>query len=299
MGLMMLDTVASWINATEWIMRDCAFRFHPWWVKCESMRTKLVVANWKMNKTIAEAAATVEAFLRLVRARADVDTCICPPFTTMIKVREQLKQSHVQLGAQDVFWKDAGAFTGHISPAMLAELGVSYCVVGHSETRGRFGKMEVSAQSLGYFAETDHTVNLKIHALLYQAINPILCVGETEEEREAGKTEDVIRAQLAGALEGLDASELYFFSVAYEPVWAIGTGKTCESGEASRVCGFIRSVLADLLDADVAQEIRILYGGSVKPENAAELFKQPDIDGGLVGGASLDAASFAKIVQAC
>lgn len=261
------------------------------------MRTKLVVGNWKMNKTLAEAVATVEASLRYIAARQDIDVAICPPFTALAKVRDVLKNTHIRVGAQDCFWKDSGAFTGCVSPAMLLDIGCSFCIVGHSETRGRFGKLEVSESSLGYFAETDHTVNLKIRALLFQSINPILCVGETEDERDAGQTDDIIRRQLAGALEGIDPSEMYFFCVAYEPVWAIGTGKTCDAAEANRVCGYIRQVIADLADEDVADNVRVLYGGSVKPDNARELFSQPEIDGGLVGGASLDADSFSKIVM--
>jgi len=261
------------------------------------MRTKLVVGNWKMNMTNAEASAAIEACIKRVDAKASVDVAICPAYTALARVRELIRNSHIQLGAQDVFWKESGAFTGKVSPPMLYELGCSYCIVGHSETRGRFGKMEVSDQSLGFFAESDHTVNLKIRGLLYHSINPILCVGETAEERDRGETEAVIRAQLNGALEGIDPAELYFFSVAYEPVWAIGTGNTCDPAEANRVCGLIREYIADL-DADVAQEVRVLYGGSVNQSNAGELFKQENIDGGLVGGASLDPMAFSLIVMA-
>lgn len=261
------------------------------------MRTKLVVGNWKMNMTLAESAATVEAFLKYVSAKSDVDVALCPPFTALSKVRELIRNTHIQLGAQDVFWKESGAFTGNVSAPMLYDLGCTYCIVGHSETRGRFGKSEVSESSLPYFSETDYTINLKLRALLYHSINPILCVGETEEERTEGKTDDVIRQQLTGALEGIEAAELYFFSVAYEPVWAIGTGKTCDAAEANRVCGFIREVLRELLDETVADQIRVLYGGSVKPENVGELFSQVSIDGGLVGGASLDPTSFSRIVM--
>lgn len=261
------------------------------------MRTKLVVGNWKMNKTVAEASAAVEQFVKHVSAKTTVDVAVCPPHTAISRVRELLRNTHIQVGAQDVFWKESGAFTGQISPPMLYELGCTYCIVGHSETRGRFGKLEVSENSLGYFSETDYTVNLKIRSLIFHSVNPILCVGETAEERAAGETETVIRSQLAGALEGIDPSELYFLAVAYEPVWAIGTGNTCESGEANRVCGLIRRILGELLDGDVCQEIRVLYGGSVKPENARELFEQPEIDGGLIGGASLDPTSFSRIVM--
>ncbi len=250
-----------------------------------------------MNMTVAEATAAVESFIRHVSAKSNVDVAICPPFTAISRVRDLLKNTHIQVGAQDVFWKESGAFTGQVSAAMLYELGCTYCIVGHSETRGRFGKTEVGENSLGYFAETDHTVNLKIRALNFHSVNPILCVGETETERANGETEEVIRMQLTGALEGIDSSELYFMAVAYEPVWAIGTGKTCGAAEANRVCAEIRKMLGELLDEDVANEIRILYGGSVKPENARELFNQPNIDGGLVGGASLDPNSFSMIVM--
>ncbi len=261
------------------------------------MATKLVVGNWKMNNTAAESAAAVEGFIKLVSAKSNVDVVVCPPYLSINRVREIVRNTHIKVGAQDVFWKESGAFTGRISPLMLSDCGVTHCIVGHSETRGRFGKLEVSEESLGYFAETNHTVNLKIRALLFQAIMPILCVGETEEERAEGKTEDVIREQLAAGLEGIDSAELYFFVVAYEPVWAIGTGKTCDSGEAGRVCRFIRSTLGDLLDKDVAENVRVLYGGSVKASNAAELFAQDGIDGGLVGGASLDPNEFSRIVM--
>ncbi len=261
------------------------------------MRTKLVVGNWKMNMTVAEATAAVEAFIKGVSANSDVDVAVCPPYTALSRVRELLKNSHVQLGAQDVFWKESGAFTGHISAPMLWDLGCTYCIIGHSETRGRFGKLEIPEDTVPFFAETDHTVNLKLRALLYHSITPILCVGETQAEREAGQVENVLRSQLAGALVGMDASELYFLAIAYEPVWAIGTGNTCAADEANRVCGLIRTILTDLLDDDVAQQIQILYGGSVKPENARELFSQPNIDGGLVGGASLDPAGFSRIVM--
>jgi len=247
--------------------------------------------------TNAESAAAVETFLRHVSARPDVDVVICPPYLSIAKVHDLVRNTHVKVGGQDVFWEERGAFTGKVSVRMLNECGASYCIVGHSESRGRFGKVEVPPTTVGYFAETDETVNLKIKALLFHSLNPILCVGETADERSAGETESVIGKQLEGALVGVDPSELYFFSVAYEPVWAIGTGKTCESDEANRVCGFIREKLASLLDKDVAAEIRILYGGSVKSANSSEIFGQSNIDGGLVGGASLDPMEFSRIVM--
>lgn len=260
------------------------------------MRTKLVAGNWKMNLTSTEAAATVETFINLVDARENVDVILCPSYVSLPKVRELLRNTHVKLGAQDVFWEESGAFTGKISASMLVDLGVSHCIVGHSESRGRFGKMETDASLAPYFAETDHTVNLKIRRLLFHAINPILCVGETLAERETGRTEDVIAGQLRAGLDGIDPAELFFFVVAYEPVWAIGTGQTCAAPEASRVCGFIRDTIAYMMGADVAEHTRVLYGGSVKAANSAELFHQPNVDGGLVGGASLDPGEFSRIV---
>lgn len=263
-------------------------------------RTKLVAGNWKMNLTQASGAALVESFLQQVDARVDVDVLVCPPFTMLPKIKDTLRNTHLRLGAQDVFWAEKGAFTGQISAAMLADVGVSHCLVGHSETRGRFGKLETPESTVPFFAETDETINHKIRALLWHSINPILCVGETLEEREAGRTEAVIAAQLEGAVKGFDAAELWFFVVAYEPVWAIGTGKTCASDEAERVCAFIRSWFASHFDEpELAENIRVLYGGSVKSANAHELFRQPNIDGGLVGGASLDPLEFANIVRAC
>lgn len=249
-----------------------------------------------MNLTTAEAGAAIGTLLGQISARPDVDVLVCPSYLSLATVRGVIKNTSLHLGAQDVFWKESGAFTGRVSPKMLADAGCSYCIVGHSETRGRFGKLEVSEGVVPYFAETDHTVNLKIRALLYHAINPILCVGETEDERAIGKTEQMIRKQLTGALEGIDPAELYGLVVAYEPVWAIGTGKTCDAEEANRVCSEIRKMLSDILEPEIASMTRILYGGSVKSSNAAELFAKPEIDGGLVGGASLDPIEFGKIV---
>lgn len=261
------------------------------------MRTKLVAANWKMNLTVTEGATLVETSLKTLHSRPDVDTVICAPYLAIPRLREILRNSYVKLGAQDVFWLESGAYTGKVSPLMLADFGVSYCIVGHSETRGRFGKLDLPESTLPIFGETDETVNLKIKGLLYHAINPILCVGETLAEREAGQTDAVIAEQVRGAFAGIESAELYFAAIAYEPVWAIGTGQTCDSGEANRVCSMIRSLIRDLYDDELASELRILYGGSVKASNSRELFHQSDIDGGLVGGASLDAAEFTAIVQ--
>lgn len=260
------------------------------------MRAKLVAGNWKMNLTSMEGEALVDAFIKQIDLLWEVDVVVCPPFLSLPRVREVVKDSQVKLGAQDCFWEDSGAFTGKISPKMLSEFCCDYCIVGHSEMRGRFGKLEVPESMIGHFSENDDTVNMKIKSLIYYSINPILCVGETAAEREASSTDAVIESQLRGALQGLDPAEMYSFVVAYEPVWAIGTGKVCETDEAERVCAMIRSLVGTIADTDVAEHVRILYGGSVKPDNAKELFKQPNIDGGLVGGASLDAVSFARIV---
>jgi len=249
-----------------------------------------------MHMTVAQATALVEAVIANVEAKTNVDVLVCPPFLSIPRIKELTKNSIIKVGAQNVFWIDEGAFTGQISPKMLFDLCVDFCLVGHSETRGRFGKVEVPPSTLTYFSETSETINLKIKALLYHGVTPILCVGETLEERNVGKTEPVIEAQLREALAGVDEAELYSFVVAYEPVWAIGTGKTCDSGEANRVCGFVRSMLAKMASQDVAENIRILYGGSVKPTNSDEIFAQPEIDGALVGGASLDADVFSRIV---
>lgn len=261
-------------------------------------RTKLVAGNWKMNLTSTEGSALVELIAQHVEGRPDVDVVVCPPFLSIPRIREHVRVRQILLGAQNCFWMDNGAYTGQISPRMLSEFNIDYCIVGHSETRGRFGKLEIPESTVGLFSETDETVHLKIRALLYYGITPILCVGETKAERDAGRTDEVIQAQLQGALGALDPVDLYQFVIAYEPVWAIGTGDVCGADEASRICGMIRTWVAEHKEPDIADDIRILYGGSVNSKNAAELFAQPSIDGGLVGGASLKAEEFATIVAA-
>lgn len=258
------------------------------------MRRKLVVGNWKMHLGRDEAANLVGA-LQEAFVDTEAEVGVCPAYLSVGIVRRLLEGSPILLGAQDVFWLDQGAFTGRVSAAMLKDAGVRMCLVGHSETRGRFGKLDVPESTVGYFAETDETVNLKIKALLKHGVSPVLCVGETLDEREAERTDAVIQAQLRGALAGV--SDFAPGVVAYEPVWAIGTGKTCDAAEASRVCGVVRAGLREILGTQ-ADSIRVLYGGSVKAANARELFAQPDIDGGLVGGASLQADEFARIVSA-
>jgi triosephosphate isomerase len=262
------------------------------------MRGKLVVGNWKMNLTRPEASSCVETLVRQVNAGEDVEIAICPAYLSIPVVAQLLEDTFVMVGAQDVFWAEQGAFTGKVSAGMLKEAGVQVCIVGHSEPRGRFGVLEVPESTLPYFSETDETVNLKIKSLLFHGIVPILCVGETLTEREAGATDSVIQGQLDRALDGVDASEFADGIVAYEPVWAIGTGRTCITDEASRVCGMIRAHLAKILDAEAADTIRVLYGGSVKAANARELFRAQDIDGGLVGGASLKPEEFVQVIRA-
>ncbi|MFM9872777.1 MAG: triose-phosphate isomerase [Fimbriimonadaceae bacterium] len=262
------------------------------------MRSPLVAGNWKMNLTSAEGEALVNEILHFAAETFNIDVVVCPPFLSIPKIHDVCRRSRVKLGAQNCFWLDSGAFTGQVSPTQLAEFHVDFCIVGHSETRGKFGKLDIPESTVSLFAESDETINLKLKALFYQGITPILCVGETLTEREAGKTDEVIATQLKGALNGIDPVELYGLVVAYEPVWAIGTGQTCDTPEAERVCAMIRSQLTQIADSDTSDLIRILYGGSVKPDNARELFSQPNIDGGLVGGASLQAKSFYEIIKA-
>lgn len=250
------------------------------------MRRKLVLGNWKMNGTLADA-RTIAADLAARIGDPVAEVGLCPPYLHLATVAEAVAGSPIFVGAQDVFWAAKGAFTGRVSAPMLADAGIRWCLVGHSETRGKFGKLETPESTVGYFAETDETVNLKIKALLAEGIRPILCVGETEHEREAGETDSVIRRQLSAGLVDMDPVTVV---VAYEPVWAIGTGKVCDTAEAQRVCAMIR--------AQVGDTTRVLYGGSVSDKNAAELFAQPDIDGGLVGGASLKSETFAAVIAA-
>lgn len=262
-------------------------------------RVPLVAGNWKMNLSAAEAVSLVQALRNRLDdriPRVPVQVVVCPSFLSIPRVVDALRESPIEVGAQDCFWLAQGAFTGQVSPTMLTACGVRWCIVGHSETRGRFGKVDVPESTLTYFGETDETVNLKLHALIEHGLHPILCVGESLAEREAGRTDAVITGQLEGALADFDPAELLTLAIAYEPVWAIGTGHTCDAAEANRICGLVRAFLADKAGSDVAERVRVLYGGSVKASNAHELFSQPEIDGGLVGGASLSAEEFERIV---
>ncbi|MBC8139833.1 MAG: triose-phosphate isomerase [Armatimonadetes bacterium] len=265
-------------------------------------RTPLIAGNWKMNKgTAAEATALIGEVLSKSEGISGAEIVVCPPSTVLYTLKGILGGSErVALGAQDVYWKSAGAYTGQLSPEMLADAGVSYVLIGHSERRGRFGVAEPDFTEgiLKHFGETDASVNRKAVAALAANLKPVICVGETLSEREEGTTDGVIQAQVEGALDGISTTQMTHIVFAYEPVWAIGTGKTCSSDEADRVCGVIRAALSDLYDAETAGTVRILYGGSMKPDNASELLVQPNIDGGLIGGASLKAGDFIAIAKA-
>jgi len=250
------------------------------------MRKKIVAANWKMNMTQAESARFVESFLLDVGDITDVEVVILPPFTAIAKVMEALgKAQDIKVGAQNMHWERSGAFTGEISAALLRDLFVHYVVLGHSERRILFG-------------ETDEIVNRKVRAAHEATLRPIVCIGETLEQRDRGNVEKILAIQLRGSLQRLSEKELQETVIAYEPVWAIGTGRNATPEEAQEAHMFIRHTLREMANDAMAERVRIQYGGSVKPDNARDLMSQPDIDGALVGGASLDAHSFAQIVKA-
>jgi triosephosphate isomerase len=247
-------------------------------------RTKFVCGNWKMFKTQAQARELVAALAPLLAGEASrVNVAVAPPFTALAAVAEGLRGASMELAAQNVHWEKQGAFTGEVSALMLAEVGCRHCIVGHSERRQLFG-------------ETDETVRRKVGALLAAGIRPIVCVGEQLADRESGRTLEVVGRQVRGALAGLPSEAISALTLAYEPVWAIGTGKTATSVQAQEVHAALRGILRELAGG-AAEQVRIQYGGSVKPENAAELMSQPDVDGALVGGASLVAEDFARIIR--
>lgn len=246
------------------------------------MRKPIIAGNWKMHKTIVEALE----FVNDVKDRVNndkVEAVICAPYTLLKDLKEATKETNIKIGAQNMHFEEQGAFTGEISPLMLKELDMDYVVIGHSERRQ-------------YFNETDETVNKKVLKALEVGIDPILCVGETLEEREAGNTKDVCKVQVEKALENVSKEDLAKVVIAYEPVWAIGTGKTATSEDANDVIAYIREVVANLY-GELANEVRIQYGGSVKPSNVAEIMNQSDIDGALVGGASLEANDYVELVN--
>ncbi len=249
------------------------------------MRKKIIAANWKMNQTVADAATYLDNFLIEVTDENSIDIVIVPPFTALAYVSERLsKVQNVKSGAQNMHWEKGGAFTGEISASMIRELFARYVVLGHSERRTLFG-------------ETDEIVNKKTKSAIAATLIPIVCIGETLAERDAGQVEKVLETQLKGSLAGLSAKEIEDVVLAYEPVWAIGTGRTATPAQAQEAHAFIRKVLAEISDHATSEKVRIQYGGSVKPGNTAELLGQPDIDGALVGGASLVARDFAEIVK--
>ena len=249
----------------------------------EKDRRLIIAGNWKMNKTVAEALDLVQDLVREVQQVKEVDVVICPAFTALGEVSKKVIETNIRLGAQNMSEQAAGAHTGEIAAEMLKEFLVRYVILGHSERRQ-------------YQEETDSLISKKALAAHAASIKPIVCVGETLEQRDSGVTNDVVGSQVKGSLAGLTSSQMLETIIAYEPVWAIGTGKTASSEQAQEVHHFIRGVLSDLHGDEVARQVRIQYGGSVKPGNARELMGQPDIDGALVGGASLDAKSFSEII---
>jgi triosephosphate isomerase len=249
-----------------------------------SKRRPIIAGNWKMNKTATEARDLATNLIPLVAGVKDRDIVLAPPFTALQTVGEAIKGTDLALSAQDLFWEDKGAFTGEISAEMLLDLGCKYVIIGHSERRQ-------------YFGETDGTVNKKLRQALNKGLLPIVCIGEILAEREAGKANEVIERQLLGALTGVTAGEMQKVVIAYEPVWAIGTGKTATPEQAEEMHAFIRVMVRTMYGSDVAGALRIQYGGSVTPENVSSLMAMPDIDGALVGGASLKPESFAALVK--
>jgi len=248
------------------------------------MRTPVIAGNWKLFNTSAEAAELVNGLLPLIKGLQGVEVIVAPVFTVLSRVSEKLAGTPVRLAGQDCFWEDSGAYTGEISPKMLLDAGCSHVIIGHSERRQLFG-------------ETDETVNRKTRAAMSAGMVPIVCVGETLAEREAGATFDVLKRQVTGALATITPELMTSVIIAYEPVWAIGTGKTASDQQAQDSHAFIRTLLTELYSTGTADAVRILYGGSVKPDNVKGLMAQTDIDGALVGGASLKADSFAAIVN--
>ena len=248
------------------------------------MRTPVIAGNWKMYKNIDEAKSLAIELKNLVSEVRDRQVFICPSFVCLAAVRDIVKDTHIALGAQNVNYEEEGAYTGEVSADMLKSIGVSFVILGHSERRA-------------YFHETDESINKKLKKVLSKSMTPIVCVGELLEDRERGSTADVIKKQIHGCLENISPEDLIKIVIAYEPVWAIGTGKTASPEQAEEVHALIRSELKSKYSDAVSEQVRIQYGGSVKPENIDELMKKPNIDGALVGGASLKAEDFARIVK--
>jgi triosephosphate isomerase len=248
------------------------------------MRKPIIAGNWKLFKNSKEALELVTVLRRELCDITQVDIVVCPVFLVVRDVYEALMDSNIGVGAQDLYWEDSGAFTGEVSAPLIKDAGAQYVIIGHSERRQFFG-------------ETNQTVNKKIKAALKHQLTPIVCVGEVLQEREAGKTFDVLHKQCTESLAGLTADEMQKIIIAYEPVWAIGTGKTATPAQAQEAHQYIRGLLVKMFDSQVADIVRIQYGGSVKPDNIKELMAQPDLDGALVGGASLKSDSFVALVK--
>ena len=249
------------------------------------MRKPIIAGNWKMNKTLSEATGFLEKVSTLIPTSDKIDAVVCAPALFLNQLVQSAQGTDVKIGAQNMHYEENGAFTGEISPISLADIGVSYVILGHSERREMFN-------------ETDEAVNKKAHAAFKNKLTPIVCCGETLEQREAGETNDFVGGQIEKGLAGLSEDQLKQAVIAYEPIWAIGTGKSSSAEDANEVCAHIRSVVADKFSKEAAEAIRIQYGGSVKPENIKEYMAQPDIDGALVGGASLKPDSFLQLLEA-
>lgn len=249
------------------------------------MRKPIIAGNWKMNKTAEEAHAFIEAVKNKIPSSDNVDSVVGAPTLFLEKMVEDTKGTELKVAAQNSYFEDSGAFTGEVSPHALGELGVDYVILGHSERRE-------------YFHETDEDVNKKVHAVFRNGMTPIVCCGETLEQREAGETAEWIKGQITNALKDLTEGQVSNLVIAYEPIWAIGTGKSSSAEEADETCGVVRETVADLYSRAVSDAVRIQYGGSVKPENIAEYMAKDNIDGALVGGASLEAESFLKLLEA-
>lgn len=250
------------------------------------MRQVIIAGNWKMNKTVGESIDLATLIKRSLYDVAEIEIVVCPPYTSLSDVKEVLTETNIRLGAQDLFWEKEGAFTGEVSPLMLKDAGCKYVIVGHSERRQHFG-------------ETNDIVNKKARAALGAGLKPIICVGEKLEERKGQKTFDVVKDHVTNSLAGISAVDMENVVIAYEPVWAIGTGLNATKEQAEEVHKYIRELLKGMHNADIAKSVRIQYGGSVKPDNIKELISEPDVDGALVGGASLKADSFIEIVKNC
>ena len=248
------------------------------------MRKKIIAGNWKMNKTVAESIELVEELQRLHADQTAVDVVVCPPYTSLKSVSDILSNTQIHVGSQNISAEDSGAYTGEISHEMLKELYVRYVIIGHSERRE-------------YFQESDDLINRKVLKALEKKLKPILCVGESLEQRESGITEDVVEKQIRLGLRDINPDIYSDVVIAYEPVWAIGTGKTATAQQAQDVHYFIRCLIKEMVGLDASNVVRIQYGGSMKPSNAEELLSQADIDGGLIGGASLDAVSFGSLID--